>query len=93
MDVIENTGASLADSELTHNESLRTEIGRSLQKLTEKQRETICYFFGIGIEQALTLQHIAKKYNLSVERVRQIKDKVITQLKFSNHTKLLRVFL
>ena len=93
MDVLENPDAPLADSNMSHYESLKKEIGRSLQRLSDKQRETICYFFGIGIDQPMTLEDIARKYDLSVERVRQIKDKALSQLKVSNHTRLLRSYL
>ena len=93
MDVLENPDAPLADSNMSHYESLKKEISRSLQRLSDKQRETICYFFGIGIDQPMTLEDIARKYDLSVERVRQIKDKALSQLKVSNHTRLLRSYL
>ncbi len=93
VDVIANTDAGYADEQLSHTESLKEEIKRSLLKLTDKQRETICYFFGIGVEHPLTLEDIARKYDLSVERVRQIKDKALTQLKVSSHTQLLRAYL
>jgi RNA polymerase primary sigma factor len=92
-DVIENHNAPQADKDLSHRESLKTEINRSLKILTEKQRDMICYYYGIGIDQPLTLEDIANKYDLSVERVRQIKDKALLQLKSTRHLNLLRGFL
>ena len=92
-DLIENPNAPQADREMAHKESLNTEITRSLKILTDKQRELICYYFGIGIDQPMTLEDIANKYDLSVERVRQIKDKALLQLKSAKHLNLLRGFL
>jgi RNA polymerase primary sigma factor len=82
IDVLENPNAEKTDNELDHNESLKTEIDRSLKTLTDRQKEVICFFFGIG-----------ERFNLTRERVRQIKDKAITKLKTSNRCKLLRTYL
>lgn len=93
IDVLENPNAEKTDQELDHNESLKTEIDRSLKALTERQKEVICYFFGIGVDHPMSLEDIGEKFNLTRERVRQIKDKAITKLKTSNRTKLLRTYL
>ncbi len=93
IDVLENPNAEKTDNELDHKESLKTEIDRSLKTLTERQKEVICFFFGIGVDHPMSLEDIGEKFNLTRERVRQIKDKAITKLKTSNRCKLLRTYL
>ena len=93
LDVLENHDTPTADTELMHTESLRKELKRTLQTLPAKQRETLCYFFGIGIERPMTMEDIAQKYELTVERVRQIRDKAIMKLKTPQNYNLLRGFL
>ncbi|HUR65635.1 MAG TPA: RNA polymerase sigma factor RpoD/SigA [Chitinophagaceae bacterium] len=93
IDVLENPNADKTDGELYHNESLKTEIDRSLKTLTERQKEVICFFFGIGVDHPMSLEDIGEKFSLTRERVRQIKDKAITKLKASNRCKLLRTYL
>ena len=63
--------------QLDHNESLKTEIERSLNTFTERQKEVIRYFFGIGVDHPLSLEDIGERFNLTRERVSQIKDKAI----------------
>lgn len=93
LDVLENPNADKTDGELIHNQSLKTEIDRSLTALTERQKEVICYFFGIGVDHPLSLEDIGDKYNLTRERVRQIKDKAITKLRTVTRCNLLRTYL
>jgi RNA polymerase primary sigma factor len=93
IDVLENPNADKTDNELVHNESLKTEIDRSLKTLTERQKEVICFFFGIGVDHPMSLEDIGEKFSLTRERVRQIKDKAITKLKASNRCKMLRTYL
>ncbi|MEO8403592.1 MAG: RNA polymerase sigma factor RpoD/SigA [Chitinophagaceae bacterium] len=93
LDVLENPNAEKTDGELDHKESLKTEIDRSLKTLTERQKEVICYFFGIGVDHPMSLEDIGEKFNLTRERVRQIKDKAITKLRTTNRCKLLRTYL
>ena len=93
LDVLVNTNAARTDSEVEHNQSLTIEIDRSLQTLTERQKEVVCYFFGIGVDHPLSLEDIGDKFNLTRERVRQIKDKAITKLQTSQKTNLLRSYL
>lgn len=93
IDVLENKNASLADSQLAVDDSLRTEIERSLNSLTERQKEVLCFFFGIGIDHPLSLEDIGQRFNLTRERVRQIKDKAISKLQASSQSHLLRGFL
>jgi RNA polymerase primary sigma factor len=93
LDVLENPNAEKTDNELDHKESLKTEIDRSLKTLTERQKEVICFFFGIGVDHPMSLEDIGEKFNLTRERVRQIKDKAITKLRTTNRCKLLRTYL
>jgi RNA polymerase primary sigma factor len=93
LDVLENPNAEKTDNQLDHTESLKTEIDRSLKTLTERQKEVICYFFGIGVDHPMSLEDIGEKFNLTRERVRQIKDKAITKLRTANRCKLLRTYL
>ncbi|MFL9481663.1 RNA polymerase sigma factor RpoD/SigA [Chitinophagaceae bacterium LWZ2-11] len=93
MDVMVNPNAESADILLEHYESLQTEVQRSLQSLTERQKAVLCYFFGIGVDNALSLEDIGELYNLTRERVRQIKDKAINKLRSTSKCKHLKVYL
>ena len=93
LDVLENPNAEKTDGDLDHRESLKTEIDRSLKTLTERQNEVICYFFRIGVDHPMSLEDIGERFNLTRERVRQIKDKAITKLRTANRCKALRTYL
>jgi RNA polymerase primary sigma factor len=93
MDVMHNPNAESTDEELDHKQSLETEINRSLKTLTERQQEVIRYFFGIGVDHPLSLEDIGERFNLTRERVRQIKDKAISKLKTNTRCKLLKGYL
>jgi RNA polymerase primary sigma factor len=93
LDVLENHNAEKTDAELEHHQSLKLEIERSLQTLTERQKEVVCYFFGLGVDHPLSLEDIGEKFNLTRERVRQIKDKAITKLRTQQKCHLLRSYL
>jgi RNA polymerase primary sigma factor len=93
IDLMENKNATLADENLRVTASLNTEIERSLSSLTPRQREVIQHFFGIGIDHPLSLEDIGERYNLTRERVRQIKDKALTKLRDASQSHLLRGFL
>jgi RNA polymerase primary sigma factor len=93
IDMMENPNAESASNNLEHHESLHTELGRSLSTLTERQKEVLCFFFGIGIDSALSLEDIGHRFHLTRERVRQIKDKAIAKLQNTSRCKLLRVYL
>ncbi|HMO33655.1 MAG TPA: RNA polymerase sigma factor RpoD/SigA [Lacibacter sp.] len=93
MDVLHNPNAESTDEEIDHKESLKTEIDRSLKTLTERQQEVIRYFFGIGVDHPLSLEDIGVRFNLTRERVRQIKDKAINKLKTNTRSKLLKGYL
>lgn len=93
LDVLENDNVDRTDCELDHNISLKIEIERSLTALTERQKEVICYFFGIGVDHPMSLEDIGEHFHLTRERVRQIKDKAITKLRAANRTNVLRTYL
>nr|WP_153799656.1 RNA polymerase sigma factor RpoD/SigA [Foetidibacter luteolus] len=93
VDVMENPNAERTDEKLEYYESLKQEIDRSLKALTERQKEVVCYFFGIGVDHPLSLEDIGERFNLTRERVRQIKDKAIVKLKTTSRCRQLRVYL
>ncbi|WP_208025475.1 MULTISPECIES: sigma-70 family RNA polymerase sigma factor [Chitinophagaceae] len=93
IDVLENHNAERAETNIEHKESLKQEIERSMKMLTERQKEVICYFFGLGVDHPMSLEDIGEKFNLTRERVRQIKDKAITKLRTNSRSKALRGFL
>jgi len=93
IDVMENPNAERAETNIEHKESLKQEIDRSMQSLTERQKEVICYFFGIGIDHPMTLEDIGERFSLTRERVRQIKDKAITKLRTNSRAQELRGYL
>jgi len=93
IDVLENPNAEMANLNIEHKESLKQEIDRSLRTLTERQKEVICFFFGIGVDHPMSLEDIGERFNLTRERVRQIKDKAITKLRSNTRSKMLRSYL
>jgi RNA polymerase primary sigma factor len=74
-------------------ESLRTEVERALKSLTDREAEVIRLYFGIEREHPLTLEEIGEKFNLTRERVRQIKEKAIRRLRHATRSKALRAYL
>ena len=91
LDVLVNPDSPNADRGLI-NESLATEVDRALETLTERERDIIKYFFGIGCSE-MTLEEIGEKFDLTRERVRQIKEKAIRRLRHSSRSKLLKSYL
>jgi RNA polymerase primary sigma factor len=91
LDVLPNNDSPSADKGLV-NESLNKEIERALSTLTERERNIVKYFFGIGCQEK-TLEEIGETFNLTRERVRQIKEKAIRRLRNSTRSKLLKNYL
>ncbi|MBO7203669.1 MAG: sigma-70 family RNA polymerase sigma factor [Bacteroidales bacterium] len=91
LDVLVNSDSPNADRGLV-NESLNKEIERALSTLTERERDIVKDFFGIGTQE-MTLEEIGEKFGLTRERVRQIKEKAIRRLRHSNRSKLLKSYL
>ncbi|MDD2247651.1 MAG: RNA polymerase sigma factor RpoD/SigA [Proteiniphilum sp.] len=91
LDVLVNDDAPIADRTLI-NESLQKEIDRALSTLTERESDIIKMFFGIGCQE-MTLEEIGDKFQLTRERVRQIKEKAIRRLRQDSRSKLLKSYL
>ena len=90
LDVIANNDSPMADAAL-NQESLSKEVDRALKQLHEREREILKMFFGIGCQE-MTLEEIGSKFDLTRERVRQIKEKAIRRLK-GQKSKLLKSYL
>ncbi len=91
-DVMRSSDSPAPDNSLM-NESLRGEIERSLASLTPREADVVRLFFGLGGEQAMTLEEIGIRFDLTRERVRQIKEKAIRRLKHNNRCKMLKSYL
>ena len=91
LDVLVNSDSPNADRGLV-NESLNKEIERALSTLTERERDIVKYFFGIGTQE-MTLEESGEYFGLTRERVRQIKEKAIRRLRHSARSKLLKSYL
>ncbi len=91
LDVMENEDSPNADRGLI-NESLSKEVERALATLTPREAEIIRKFFGIGVPE-MTLEEIGEEFNLTRERVRQIKEKAIRRLRSNNRNKILKTYL
>lgn len=92
LDILENDQQPSPDFILM-SESLRNEIERALATLTERESEVIKLYFGLGTEHSLTLEEIGERFNLTRERVRQIKEKAIRRLRHASRSKNLRAYL
>ncbi|MFN4811893.1 MAG: sigma-70 family RNA polymerase sigma factor [Bacteroidia bacterium] len=92
LDVLVNNDSPRADTMLI-SESLQKEIERSLSTLTERERDVVRLFYGIGFNHEYTLEEIGDKFDLTRERVRQIKEKAIKRLKHSSRSKHLKAYL
>lgn len=92
LDVLENDETPNPDAELM-GESLKVEIERALAKLTKREAEVIRLYFGIGREHSLTLEEIGERFDLTRERVRQIKEKALRKLRHHNRSMALRAYL
>ncbi|HNX44845.1 MAG TPA: RNA polymerase sigma factor RpoD/SigA [Bacteroidales bacterium] len=92
IDVFVDEDAPYTDAGLMR-ESLAQEIQRSLSTLSDKERDVINLYYGIGIPHGLTLEEIGARFDLTRERVRQIKEKAIRRLKHNSRSKLLKAYL
>ena len=92
LDVLENDSEVKPDQGLI-DDSLRREVMRALSTLTQREAEVITYYFGLNGEQAMTLEEIGEKFNLTRERVRQIKEKAIRRLRQTSRSKALKAYL
>ncbi len=92
LDVLENDGEDTPDQGLM-TDSLRREVQRALSTLTQRESDVIALYFGLNGEQAMTLEEIGEKFNLTRERVRQIKEKAIRRLRHTSRSKALKPYL
>jgi RNA polymerase primary sigma factor len=92
LDVLENDGEDKPDSGLI-TDSLRKEVQRALSTLTQREADVITLYFGLNGEHAMTLEEIGEKFNLTRERVRQIKEKAIRRLRHTSRSKALKTYL
>lgn len=93
IDVLDNPNAEKTDIALDYKESLQMETDRILATLTDREREVIKLFFGIGVEHPMTLEDIGESLGITRERIRQIKDKAITKLRTQSRSKALKAYL
>lgn len=92
LDVLSNEAQPSPDNTLM-SDSLKNEIERALLTLSERESEVIKLYFGLNKEHSLTLEEIGEKFNLTRERVRQIKEKAIRRLRHASRSKNLRSYL
>lgn len=90
LDILSNEESPMADQNL-HHESLAKEVDRALKQLPEREREIVKMFFGLGYPE-MSLEEIGDRFDLTRERVRQIKEKAIKRLK-GNKSRNLKGFL
>jgi RNA polymerase primary sigma factor len=92
LDILHNDRAPSPDHGLME-ESLKNEVERALQTLSRREAEVVRLYFGLNREHPLTLEEIGEKFNLTRERVRQIKEKAIRRLRHTSRSKTLRSYL
>ena len=88
-----NIGESPNPDRTLLHESLRTEIERALETLTPREADVVRLYFGLGNQHAMTLEEIGETFDLTRERVRQIKEKAIRRLKHTSRSKILKTYL
>ncbi|MDA9597231.1 sigma-70 family RNA polymerase sigma factor [Flavobacteriaceae bacterium] len=91
-DVLNSGESPNPDKTLLH-ESLRTEIERALETLTPREADVVRLYFGLLNQHAMTLEEIGETFDLTRERVRQIKEKAIRRLKHTSRSKILKTYL
>ena len=91
-DVLNSGESPNPDRSLLH-ESLKTEIERALETLTPREADVVRLYFGLGEQHAMTLEEIGETFDLTRERVRQIKEKAIRRLKHTSRSRILKTYL
>ena len=92
LDVLENGNSETPDSSLMAD-SLRREVSRALSTLPQRESDVMALYFGLNGQQALTLEEIGDKFDLTRERVRQIKEKATRRLRQNSRSKTLKSYL
>lgn len=93
LDILVDPNASLADQDSISNQSLRNHLIRAMSKLTSRQVEVLYLYYGIHTDQPHSLEEIGQKFDLTRERVRQIRDKALCRLKKVSESKVLAEYL
>lgn len=91
-DVLRSEDGPTPETELLY-ESLRKEIERAVSTLTQREADVIRLYFGLNGSHPMTLEEIGEKFDLTRERVRQIKEKAIRRLKHTSRSKILKTYL
>ena len=91
-DVLKSEEAPTPETELLY-ESLRKEIDRAISTLTQREQDVVRMYFGLSGSHPMTLEEIGEKFDLTRERVRQIKEKAIRRLKHTSRSKILKSYL
>ncbi len=93
IDVLTEKEGTLNPDKQLMTESLRNEIERSFSTLSHREAEVLRMYFGIKLKTSLTLEEIGEEFELTRERVRQIKEKALRKLKHTSRCKLLKTYL
>jgi RNA polymerase primary sigma factor len=91
-DVLKSDEVITPETELLY-ESLRKEIDRAISTLTPREADVVRLYFGLNGSHPMTLEEIGEKFDLTRERVRQIKEKAIRRLKHTSRSKILKSYL
>ena len=91
-DVLKSDEVVTPETELLY-ESLRKEIDRAISTLTQRESDVVRLYFGLNGSHPMTLEEIGEKFDLTRERVRQIKEKAIRRLKHTSRSKILKSYL
>ncbi len=92
LDVLENDSEETPDSGLM-SDSLQREVQRALSTLTQREADVINFYFGLTGDHSMTLGEISEKFNLTRERIRQIKEKAIGRLRHTSRSNALKTYL
>ena len=93
LDVMEDPNAERVDAALEHHASLHTDLCRTLGTLPERQRDVLMMYYGIGVETPLSIEDIGHRFELTRERVRQIKDRALLTLQTGHKCVQLKTYL
>ncbi len=92
LDILHNDSQPAPDTTLME-ESLKTEVARALSTLSDREAEVVRLYFGLHREHPMTLEEIGERFNLTRERVRQIKEKALRRLRHASRSKNLKAYL
>ena len=93
IDILANANADSADKQMIYRDSLKQEVQRSLSLLSPRQKEVICSFYGIDVDEPVSLEDLGSRYGLTRERIRQIKDKALEKLRTVSGARLLKEYM